>query len=86
MYRGRSVMTLASRTALGRSSRTNSSTWVIDTVLMAASMAANSPPKTDERDRAEQRGYAGHGSSKNRVLSSSRLSFSDWRSWWYAST
>ena len=40
------------------------------------------PAETDERDRAEQRGYAGHGSSKNRDLSSSRRSFSDWRSWW----
>jgi hypothetical protein len=39
------------------------------------------PAETDERDRAEQRGYAGHGSSKYRDLSSSRWSFSDWRSW-----
>ena len=36
----------------------------------------------DQRDRAEQRSESGHGSSKYRDLSSSRRSFSFWRSWW----
>ena len=39
------------------------------------------PGEADERDRAEQRGYTVHGSSKKRDLSSSRRSFSVWRSW-----
>src|SRR5271154_7512215 len=45
MYRGRSVITLAKRTAPGRSSRTSSCTRAIDTVLIAASRAAKTLPR-----------------------------------------
>src|ERR1700733_5745598 len=45
MYRGRSVITLAKRTAPVRSSRTSSCTRAIDPVLIAASMAANTLPR-----------------------------------------
>ncbi len=44
-YRGRSAITLRSDPAPGRWSRTSSSTRAGDTVLMAASIAANNPPK-----------------------------------------